>query len=373
MVNEHMRSNVDDLGILLPEDLDTPALIVDVQRLDVNISRMADKVKAAGMTLRPHAKTHKSLPIARRQLAAGASGLTVATMNEAEYFADGGCDDLFIAYPVWAGQGRAARLRELADRAALRVGVDGLDGAASLAAAVRGRSEPLDVMIEVDCGGHRTGVSPVGVRELAEGCLRLGLNVVGAFTHPGHSYTTLDGVAAAVRDEQLALQAVGEVLETVIDRPAVLSGGSTPTVSEGLAGPLTEARPGTYVFGDRQQMHLSGLPERDVALVVAARVVSSPRHGEAVLDSGSKALSGDRPGWLEGHGWLPQAPEARVESLSEEHAVVRGLHRQLSVGELVAVVPNHVCTAVNLGRELLVVDDGAIVDVWPIDGRRSTR
>jgi D-serine deaminase-like pyridoxal phosphate-dependent protein len=149
----------------------------------------------------------------------------------------------------------------------------------------------------------------------------------------------------------------------------VLSGGSTPTAEAGVAAPLTEVRPGTYVFGDRQQMVLAGLTEHDVALVVAARVVSAPRPGEAVLDCGSKALSSDRPGWLSGHGLILEAPEATIVTLSEEHAVVHGLSAPLRIGDLVRVIPNHVCTVVNLASELLTADGDKLTGQWRVTAR----
>jgi len=124
------------------------------------------------------------------------------------------------------------------------------------------------------------------------------------------------------------------------------------------------------VFGDRQQLHLSHIAEDDIALVVAARVVSVPRPGEAVLDAGSKALSSDRPSWLPGHGLILEAPEATVATLSEEHAVVRNLATKLAVGDLVRVVPNHVCTVVNLTSDLLVVTDGTVTEHWQVGARR---
>ncbi|WP_329263030.1 alanine racemase [Actinoallomurus sp. NBC_01490] len=349
----------------IPE-LDTPALVVDVDRLETNLARMAGRAEAAGIDLTPHAKTHKCVPLARRQLAHGARGLTVATLDEAELFADGGCDRLFIAYPCWAGGDRAARLRALHERVELRVGVDSVAGADQLAAAIRGADHSLTVLIEVDCGGRRSGVTPDQIRDLVTHCLRIGLDVAGAFCHPGHAYTSPGQVPGAAADERAALTTAGAVLTWLLDRPPVLSGGSTPTALDGLAHPLTEVRPGTYVFGDRQQMHLAAVPEDEIALVVATRVVSVPRAGEAVLDAGSKALSSDRPAWLTGHGWIAEAPEATVAALTEEHAVVRGLRRPPAVGDLVRVVPNHVCTAVNLGREITVVSDGKIVDMWPV-------
>ncbi|MBV9382721.1 MAG: alanine racemase [Streptosporangiaceae bacterium] len=356
----------------LPDDLDTPALVVDAGRMEKNLARMADAAAAGAIALRPHAKTHKCVQIARRQLAYHAAGLTVATLAEAELFAGAGCGRLFIAYPLWAGGGRRPRLAALHERAELRAGVDSLAAAGELAAAVSGTGRPLQVLIEIDSGQHRTGVAPRDAAALAAGCLRLGLDVIGAFTHPGHAYLNPDGVAAAAADERSALATVGEALEGLLGRAPVLSGGSTPTAYDGMARPLTEARPGTYVFGDRQQMHLSGITEGDVALVVAARVVSVPRPGEAVLDSGSKALSSDRPPWLTGHGRVLEAPEATVDVLSEEHAVVHGLRSRLAVGELVRVIPNHVCTVVNLAHELVVVGDGTVADRWPVVTRRSS-
>jgi D-serine deaminase-like pyridoxal phosphate-dependent protein len=343
-------------------------VVVSADLVERNLTRMAALASAAGVALRPHAKTHKCLQIARRQLSHGAVGLTVATLPEAELFASDDCPSVLIAYPLWAGSAdRPARLAALRERTSLRVGVDSEAAAAGLAEATPG----LEVLIEVDSGQHRSGVAVDQVSSLAASCAKLGLTVAGAFTHPGHAYGSPSTVDDAAEDERSALAAAGEALARFVDGQPVLSGGSTPTAAAGLAAPLTEVRPGTYVFGDRQQMHLSGLVADDVALVVASRVVSAPRPGEAVLDAGSKALSSDRPDWLTGYGLILEAPEATIASLSEEHAVVRGLTTPLRVGDLVRVIPNHVCTVVNLTSELIVVsEDGAVTDRWPVSARR---
>jgi len=357
--------------VLIPDDLETPAVVVDADRLERNLARMAAAAAAAGVALRPHAKTHKCLAIARRQLSYGAQGLTVATLAEAELFAADGCPSVFIAYPLWAGPDtRRVRLARLRERTSLRVGVDSAAAAAQLADAVPG----VQVLIEVDSGQHRSGVAPEEVGPLAIACLRLGLDVAGAFTHPGHAYGSPADVPRAAEDERAALTAAGAALSGLIGKgltgnQPVLSGGSSPTAAAGLAAPLTEVRPGTYVFGDRQQLQLSNLAEDDIALVVATRVVSVPRPGEAVLDVGSKTLSNDRPAWLPGHGLLLEAPEATIATLNEEHAVVRGLTTWLSVGDLVRVIPNHVCTVVNLTSELVVATEGAVTDRWPVSAR----
>ena len=353
----------------MPWDIETPAVVVDTTRLERNLDRMRAVSAAAGVTLRPHAKTHKCLEVGRRQLAHGAAGLTVATLAEAEAFVADGCPSVFIAYPLWAGGGtRPARLAALRERAELRVGVDSVAAAGALAAAVPGAR----VLIEVDSGQHRSGAPVSEVTALATECRALGLDVIGAFTHPGHAYARPDPatVAAAAADEGAVLTAAGEALAGLTDGAPVLSGGSTPTAEAGVAAPLTEVRPGTYVFGDRQQMVLSGLTEGDVALSVAARVVSAPRPGEAVLDCGSKALTSDRAGWLKGYGLILEAPEATIVMLSEEHAVVRGLTSPLRVGDLVRVIPNHVCPVLNLTSEVLTTDGDELTGRWPVTARR---
>jgi len=350
-------------------DIETPAVVVNTTLLERNLDRIQAVATAAGVTLRPHAKTHKCLEIGRRQLAHGATGLTVATLAEAEAFVADGCPSVFIAYPLWAGSGtRPARLAALRERAELLVGVDSAAAAKALAAAVPGTG----VLIEVDSGQHRSGVPVSQVTALATECRALGLDVTGAFTHPGHAYLRPDlaTVAAAAADERSTLAAAGAALEGLTDRDPVLSGGSTPTAEAGVAAPLTEVRPGTYVFGDRQQMVLAGLAGHDVALVVAARVVSAPRPGEAILDCGSKSLSTDRPGWLKGHGLILEAPEATIVALSEEHAVVRDLATPLRIGDLVRVVPNHVCPVVNLTSELLTTEGDDLTGRWPVTARR---
>jgi D-serine deaminase-like pyridoxal phosphate-dependent protein len=353
-------------AFVLPDDLETPAAVVDLDVLDRNVAGMAARAGAAGVALRPHAKTHKSIEVARRQLAAGAVGLTVATLTEATDLADAGCDDLFIAYPFWAGGERGRALQALNERVQLRVGVDSEEGAAALARATGGASHPLQVMLELDCGQRRTGVSSDAVAALAQQCLRLGLEVVGAFTHPGHAYATPDAPAAAAQDERDALARARDALLPVIGPRLVLSGGSTPTAAQPLGDVLDEVRPGTYVFGDAQQQVLTGLPLGSVALLVAARVVSRPRAGEAVLDAGSKTLSADRPPWLPGHGNVVGAPTALVRTLTEEHAVVTGAPDGWRVGDVVAVVPNHVCTTVNLARRLAVCSGGLQVATWEV-------
>jgi D-serine deaminase-like pyridoxal phosphate-dependent protein len=344
--------------------IDTPALVVDLDQLQRNIDSMADATRAAGIALRPHAKTHKSSDIARLQLAAGAVGLTVATLGEAEIFAKAGFDDLFVAYPVWPSRSAVARLHALSERVRIRVGVDSDAGLSKLA------DVGVAVLIELDCGQHRSGIPPHDVVRLGRACERAGLEVSGVFTHAGHSYAGPEAVARAARDEVEAVAAAVCALERAGLEVTVASAGSTPTALLSATGPVNESRPGTYVFNDRQQLAL-GVCELDrVAAYVAATVVSNNVDGRFVIDAGSKALAGDHPPLLEGFGSLPGWDDAVVTALSEHHGTVRepasGGPR---VGDTVAVVPNHICTVVNLFDRFVVVGGGELAGTWPVTAR----
>lgn len=361
-----------ELGLFaLPGELDTPVAVVDLDRLDANLVRMHDDLASLGVALRPHLKTAKSVRVARRAIDAGAIGITVATLGEAEVFASAGVGPILLAYPLLAIGAKAARLRALVDRAELTVGIDSVVGARSLASAVAGAGAPLSTLIEVDCGEHRTGVSPELAGELAAAAQALGLRVRGAFTHGGHSYAGPGAVDAAAQDEVDALRAAAASLRAAGVEPEVLSAGSTPTARRSAKPPVTEERPGTFVYGDRQQANLGAVGTDEVALVVAATVVSTAVAGQIVLDAGAKALAKDRPAWLAGHGVIPALPGAVVTSVHDHHATVilaEGAQPP-QVGSQVAVVPNHACPVVNLQESVLVVRNGAVVDRWAVDTR----
>jgi D-serine deaminase-like pyridoxal phosphate-dependent protein len=356
----------------LPAEPDTPALVVDLDRLDRNIGAMSRRMAERGVLLRPHAKTHKSLDIARRQLAAGATGLTVATIGEAEVFADGGIEDLFIAFPVWAGGPKAARLRRLAERTRLRVAADSVAGVRLLAACLAGTGAGL--LIELDSGNARSGVtSAPQAAEIADTAASAGLDVIGVFTHGGHSYNGRAAVRPAADDEVEALASVARELRAAGHAIPVLSAGSTPTAPLPARGGVTEERPGTYVFNDRTQAALGACGPDDVALMAASTVVS--RSGRRfVLDAGAKVLSKDLPPWLDGYGMLPAYPDAVVARLYDHHAVVAAGDGPLpELGEVVAVVPNHVCPVVDLADEILLVRQGRLLGRWAVHARGRSR
>ncbi len=352
--------------------LATPCLLVDLDRLEANVRAMASLAGRRGLALRPHAKTHKCVEIARLQRDAGAAGLTVATVGEAEVFAEAGFDDLFIGYPIWASPAIGERLRRLTETARLRIGIDSPEGARALAAQLGPVRDRVGVLVEVDSGQHRSGVAPVEAGLLGSEAQHTGLDVLGAFTFPGHSYSPATRRTAA-DDEAHALTAARASLQEQGIRADVLSGGSTPSASATHADALTEMRPGVYVFGDAQQWELDTTKPSDIALTCLATVVSHA-GGNVVLDSGSKALGADRATWASGYGRLLDHPDARLVQLSEHHAVVDGLRGPLpQLGSTLRVVPNHACNAVNLADTLTVVRDGALVGTWRVAARGANR
>ena len=353
------------------DGLETPALLLDLDIMEANVAAMAKRLRDRGIALRPHAKTHKSAQVARRQLDHGAAGLTVATIGEAEVFARHGFTDLFIAYPLFAAGAKAARLAELAGRVRLRVGVESVAGAQALAQALAHANgpAPAEVLIEIDSGQHRTGVPPGAAGELAVACRSAGLDVAGVFTHGGHGYAGPGAAAGAAADEDAALWSAAEQLTGTGFDVREVSAGSTPTAA--FAGNhITEERPGTYVFNDRQQLVLGSCRPEQVAVTIAATVVSTTVSGQAVIDAGSKALASDRPAWLTGHGSVPDLGGAVVVSLSEHHGLVDlAGHPAPAVGTVVTVVPNHICTVVNLFDRYTLLRSGQLAGTWPIEAR----
>lgn len=348
---------------------ETPYIAIELGILQGNIARAAEAARTAGIALRPHVKTHKIIEIARMQEAAGILGITVATLGEAEVFVEAGFPDVFIAYPLWLTPIKAKRLDALLDRATIRMGIDSLESGKKLAEHLRGRASLIELLIEVDCGHHRSGIAPEGVGKLAVGLRDLGLEVSGCFTFPGHSYS-VDGRAAAAQDEARALSHAQEQLVAAGFPDAnIVSGGSTPSLAEADASVVTEQRPGVYVFNDAQQIELGSCDWDDVALTVHGTVVSV-RGNRVIVDTGSKALGADKAPYASGYGRVLGQPDARIVALSEHHATIEFPEDAVPVlGDVLPVIPNHVCNTVNLADEVFVFDRGVVVDRWTVAAR----
>jgi D-serine deaminase-like pyridoxal phosphate-dependent protein len=356
--------------------VDTPSVLVDLDILDRNVRRMADFAAEHRVNLRPHAKSHKTTAIAHRQVDAGAVGLTVAKLDEAEAFLRAGFDDLLIANQV-IGAIKWRRLAELQAHGTVAVGVDSFEGARGIAEAARAAATTVPVLIEVDTGLHRAGVLP-GEPSLAlarQIAALDGLNLRGVFTHAGHAYaaTSPHDVQRIGQDEGELLVLTAERLRACgIDCP-VVSVGSTPTAMIAGAIPgVTEMRRGNYVFYDRMQVGLGSAQRADCALTVLTTVISRPSADRAVIDAGSKTFALDRGAHgldaLLGFGEDHQFGLV-LDRLSEEHGVILldPIHDTLvQVGDRLRILPNHACTTANLAEALYGVRAGHLVEVLPV-------
>ena len=358
------------------DDLATPFLYVDLDRMNRNIGTMAAAARELGVRLRPHAKTHKVPEIARLQLAAGATGVTVAKVSEAEVFADAGIDDLFIAYQI-VSPAQLERLIRLARKARVRCAVDSRAGAEKLSSAATAAGIELQIMLEIDLGIGRTGVrAGVEAFELAQRVTDLpGLKLIGIYGFRGFR-AFAEGAAgreAWGRAEGETLVSAAADLHAIGLPIAEVSAGSTPTaLPAGSVHGVTEIRPGQYLFGCANVVAQGAMRAEDVALFARATVISRPADDRAVVDAGSKTLSTDGP-WEPGcgFGYLASDPPTRVASVWEEHGVLRLSEnaRGLRVGDRVSIVPNHVCTAVNLHDRITAVQGDRIEIVWAVAAR----
>ena len=359
--------------------LDTPLIAVDLDLLERNIAEMASLAASYGVSLRPHAKTHKSPHIARMQLDAGAVGLTCAKLGEAEVLVDqGAVTAMLIAYPV-VGDIKIQRLLRLLDRARVVVAVDTYQAAAPLSEAVSARERTLDIYLEVNTGQDRAGArAGQEAVELAVAIASLpGLRLTGVMTHEGHAgFSAPDDIATIAENAGQALVDTADRIRGQGISLTHVSVGSTPAswFTPRVAG-ITEMRPGTYVFNDNNAFRHGRIgPDRCAARVVST-VVSRPAPDRAIVDAGSKALALDPSPSHPGHGYIVGHPGATIVRLSEEHGVVAlpADETGFEVGDRIEIIPNHVCPAVNLTDELIMVRDGHVVDRWPVAARGKVR
>jgi D-serine deaminase-like pyridoxal phosphate-dependent protein len=355
------------------ELLETPIPLVDLDRLERNLDRMAVYASHHGLALRPHTKTHKSPRVAVEQLRRGAAGLTCATLLEAEVMSEV-CTDLLLAYPPVGGS-KLQRLLALPDDVEITVALDSIEVAETLAQAAAARGRAVGVYVELDLGMRRVGLPGLDdAIALARYISKHGPLVYRGITfYPGHIRAPVDR-----QDEEIArlgsgVRAAIEVLEQEGLRPDVVSGGSTPTITKSHeVGGLTEIRPGTYAYNDRITQQAGACSWDDCALSVLATVVSTAVSGQAVIDAGAKAL-GREPaaGPEDGFAALLDRPEVTVQRLSEEHGILdlRDTHWRPVVGEQVRLVPNHVCIVVHLHEVVYGVRGDRIETSWPVLAR----
>jgi len=366
--------------IVSPEvEVDTPALVVAEEILHRNIAGMDAFGASVGVSLRPHIKTHKTVQIARLQVAAGAIGVTCAKVGEAEVMVtEAGIEDVLLAYPT-IGESKFRRLVALMERARIVVATDSLEAARMMSAAMTRYDRRLDTMLEVNTGQHRSGVT-VGAETVAIALdiARLpNLRLVGIMTHEGHANSAppeeIESIAIAAGEAMV--ETAEEIRRHGIELPTV-SVGSTPAAfyTPTVAG-VTEMRPGTYVFNDVSAFRYGRFGVDDCAARFVATVVSRPALNRAVLDTGAKSLAMDPSRAHPGHGYIVNHPDVTIAKLSEEHGVcdVPDGEEGFEIGDRVEVIPNHVCPTVNLMDELLIARDGQIIDTWKVAARGRVR
>jgi D-serine deaminase-like pyridoxal phosphate-dependent protein len=356
------------------DSLETPALVVDLDRMERNLERASRYAAEHRLALRPHVKTHKSPLVARAQLARGARGLTCATPFEAEVMS-AVCDDLLVAYPP-VGAPRAQRIAALPSSVRVTVALDSAAALEELARAARAARREIGVYVELDLGMHRVGVpgleDALALAKLVDA--EPGVEFSGLAFYPGH-------VREPIAEQDDKLSELGGSLARALERfraaglpPRVVSGGSTPTLwrTHELPG-VTEFRPGTYVYNDRTTASIGACAWEDCALTVLATVVSTAVPGQAVIDAGTKALGREpvRGAEREGFGQLLEHPEVVVARMSEEHGVLdlgESAWRP-AVGDRVRVVPNHVCIVVHLNDLVYGARGERVEGSWPVTAR----
>lgn len=344
------------------DDLDTPAVLIDIDRVEANLKRAQAHADANGYRLRPHIKTHKLPRFAKRQVELGAVGITAQKLGEAEVMADAGISDIFVPYNIW-GANKLKRLAALHDRVTVSVTADSPETVTEYATAFSGAAKPLTVLVECDTGTRRCGVqSPAQALALARQiALAPGLTFGGLMTYPPAG--RLDEAEAWLREATDLFAQAGIVV------PRVTS-GNTPDMWRTGQSVVTERRPGTYIYYDRMQVAAGAASWDDCALTVLATVVSRPTPTRAILDTGSKSLSSDISPSLTGYG-LVEGTDLTLKYLNEEHGVIEMPEPfdSLRIGQRVRIVPNHVCVVSNLFDRVHLVSGSEVVEVLPVAAR----
>jgi len=348
-------------------ELDTPAVIIDLDKVERNIRRAQELLARHGVANRPHIKTHKIPALASMQMAAGAVGITCQKLGEAEVMADAGvADDILLTYNV-LGDAKTERLAALIKRLKrMAVVLDNETVAKGLSEAGRRHGVDVRFLIECDTGFGRNGVqSPQDALDLARAATRMPhLQFEGLMTFP-----------TAKPEQRQWLERALQLLQGAGIQVPVVSGGGSPSLKDvGDFPMLTEYRAGTYIYNDVMQVTAGAATWDDCAMTVRTTVVSRPTDGRAILDAGSKVMTYEQY-YAKGFGRILEYPDAEIAGFSEEHGMVdlRGCASKPRIGEVVSVVPNHCCVVTNMMDEVHAVRGGKVEAVWPVAARGKVR
>ncbi len=341
----------------------TPSAVIDLDVVERNIARVQEICDRAGVANRPHIKTHKSPVLARMQIDAGAKGICCQKLGEAEVMADAGIEDIIVATNI-LGAAASGRLAALQARVGLKVCADSTVTLAAYAKAAEDAGRVMDVLVECDTGRKRAGV------ETTQEALELAkvirddpwLDFAGLLYYPPNDgWDKTQGFHDVV---VAGLDALG------LEAGIVSTGGTPNLVNLGKLTGATEHRAGTCIFNDRMMMAAGAATLEDCAFQVFTSVVSRGGPDRGILDAGSKTLTSDQGG-LEGYGLIPEHPDAGIVGFAEEHGFLdlAKCNAKPAVGDVVRVIPNHVCVAVNMVDQLVVVRGNEVVDVIDVAAR----
>jgi D-serine deaminase-like pyridoxal phosphate-dependent protein len=357
-------SSLDQLKRTISAEFGTPAVVIDLDRVERNIARVQAICDKAGVGNRPHIKTHKVPKLAQMQVASGARGITCQKLGEAEVFAAAGIGDILVTYNL-IGEARAGRLGALLRQSPdVKVAADNPVTLETYAAAAKIAERDLGVVVECDTGRKRAGVETAGEAVAMAKCI---METPGLVFKGFQFYPTEESWPATQKffDEALAgVRALG------LDAAIVSTGGSPNLVNVGKLKGATEHRAGTYIFNDRMQVAAGVATWDDCALQVFATVVSRAGPERGILDSGSKTLTADSGG-LDGYGLILEHPEARIKGFAEEHGFLdlSKCNARPKIGDIVRVIPNHVCVVVNMVDQLIAVRNNEVVEVMQVAAR----
>jgi D-serine deaminase-like pyridoxal phosphate-dependent protein len=354
--------------------IETPAFLIDQTILERNLRTMAEYCRDHRLALRPHTKTHKIPQVAKLQVESGACGITVAKVSEAEVMGAAGMNDIVIVYPLW-GKSKWQRLTRLAEQVRVAVAMDSLLIAEGISKAAQEANVEIGVRLEFDTGFGRCGlpIEPESA-EIARRVMDLPhLRWEGISFYPGHIMGDRESRETSIETENSQLDRLYSLLDDAAIPYSVVSGGNTPAAfdSHRFHG-VTEIRPGTYVFNDRNTVDAQAASYADCAATVLATVVSTSVQHRAIIDAGSKMFSGDQllSGERKYFGFVQDHAGLILEDLSEEHGhLLLAPNSSIRVGDRIRVVPNHVCPSVNLQDKVYVVSGDQVVDEWTVAGR----
>ncbi|MGV8146191.1 MAG: alanine racemase [Alkaliphilus sp.] len=347
--------------------IETPCVVVDLAKMESNISEMANLAEKHKVELWPMIKTHKSEYIVKEQLKSGAKGILVAKISEAEVLINSGVKRIMLAYPL-IGDSKLKRLKELAKSVEVTCSIDSVESAEILSSAAIFNDITFDYVIIVDSGLKRLGVLPTDIESLYESIKNFkGINLVGVATHGGHVYGALnkqDVITASEQEKLAILSSSNKLKEQEGVDLSIIALGSTPTVETLLNFEgVKQIRPGNYVFYDAIQVALGIVPKERCALTVLATVISIPQKGRAIIDAGSKILCLDAGAHgntsIKGYGIVKNHSGVLVDSLSEELGKLKYDADKYSfkIGQRIEIIPNHACTVTNMVDEVYGIRD----------------